>query len=339
MTNNIKDYIPGTREHATKRVDRLFGKELIDMDKLSPSDRNTLQDSITTKYVSGIVASYMARYLGLVVGMVAPEAFLLLGAVTLSSPANSTTGAWFSITLEKIKKQLNALGMDLTTKLLKADMSANALSIFSGIGYACRTIAYPALRDAMEDPTLSSISRATFLGIVTALLSHSLVRVLDNKEDAAIQFDFNDATLTGSAEAMKRYYESYVSVNGVIKELPKSEGILLYRSIYEVLKAIVKMIDDINLIETIGVDENKLSNIKGRIANLENEYEDSKLFIVTFIDAVRILLNVLGDEAKTTVENKLQILSNASENDNSEQKVKAIITDTVNIILCHLAPS
>lgn len=270
--HSILEFVPWTDAHAKKKVESLFSSKTFDHDQLTTGEAWLLSESINDKYIPSIKEGARSRYHGLIIWTVAPYEFLLLGLVLLSASANSTTGAWYSITLKEMKQKFEWMWMSLTTKLLWSDISANALATYAGIWFAYKALIFNNLMAFAQNPTVSGFVQLAGWIWVTALIHSKLEWILSRKEDASIQFDFNDATLAGMTEEQQKFFSK--SINEVTQSLERLSGdksnIELGRVIYGTMKSLV---DIVKVFDVEGRKNTEFSEIYKDLADLENNFK------------------------------------------------------------------
>lgn len=329
----VLERIPGTQEHGERKAAKLFSEAEFSHDDLTGHEAGVLAESVEAKYVPALVTSFRARIKGLIVGVVAPYEFLLIGAVTLAASAAGTTGAWYSITLKEMKAKFENMGLSLTSKLLDSDMLANSFSIYAGVGFAYKSIAFPSLKKFISDPTKENFLEFAVAVAVTGIIHGTLEGILSKKEAASIQFDFNDATLAGMTEEQQKFFSKAVSeVEGAQSGFQVGEtGTATNRRIFKcatTLSALVQKFD------VSGAHAAVFGEVGKELGELEDNYEaDTKPFIELFVSVVEKVVSILILEEATSkrISGKVKLLKELAEGDDDDtpQKVVAIITDTI----------
>ena len=334
-SQSILGRIPGTSAHAKRRTERLFSDDNFNSSELTTYEAGVLDDSIQEKYIPSLTKSHRARVAGALIGVVAPVEFLLIGAVTLAASASSTTGAWYSITLKEMKEKFERMGLNLTSNLLKADMLANSLSMYAGVGLAHRTIAYPAVTEAFQNPNQETIVKATISCIASGIVHLKLEEILRNKEDASIQFDYNDATLAGMTEEQQRFFSKAVSeVEGALTTLPNQEqGVNLNRKLFACVRALSELVQKF---DAENRHEGSFQEIADTLSGQQDSYDaDMKPFVDLVVRVVSELVKVLDfdEELSGAITSKMDILTKLDtqpDNGNeSAQTVIAVVSDAL----------
>ena len=328
--------IPGTKAHVDKTVERLFGEEMFDRTTLSESESRVLEASKKDKYGPAILESARARYLGAVVGAIAPYDFLLIGSVILASSAASTTGAWYNITLKEMKAQFEKMGLNLTSKLLKSDMLANAFAMYTGIGFGYKAIALPAIQDMVQEPNAINGIRATVALLISGTIHKVLESILSNKEEASIQFDYNDATLAGMTEEQQRFFAKAVSeVGGALDNLKTiTNPIQTNRAAHKCIRSLT---DLVRKFDVQGTHSETFQKIDSLMDGQEKNYDTGlKPFMHMFSDIITKLSSIvnLTPAMIAKLEEKARIISlwANEENEHTQAQFVAVVTETVPII-------
>lgn len=327
MFKGLAERIPGTEAHADNVVREAFKGDEFDESNLTTSEAAILEQSLKEKYIPAMRNSMRAKYLGLVIGALAPFEFLLIGAVTLAASASSTTGAWYSITLKEMKAKFEKMGLNLSSKLLKADMMANALSMYSGVGFAYRKIAYPEVEELINHPSTVNALRATVALVASGLIHGSIRSIIRNKETASIQFDFNDATLGGMTEEQQRFFSHAINeVNLAMSDIKSSrDNIALNRATLKCLTELQKLIKKFDIEDA---HKETFAEIEAGLKSQENEYgENLDPFLQLAITTLEKILGVLDleDEQRKAFLSKVQAISTT----NTPQKFIAILSDII----------
>jgi hypothetical protein len=265
---------------------------------------------------------------------VAPYEFLLIGAVVLAASASSTTGAWYSITLKEMKEKFEGMGLSLTSKLLKADMTANSLSMYAGIGFAHRLIAYPAIMEFVQDPNEVTFAKALTFVLVSGLLHNKIGGILRDKENASVQFDYNDATLAGMTEEQQKFFAEAIS--DVRKELDGvknlDSGVNYNHTVYRCVNALTFMVQGCDIHER---HQNVFDEIKQLGNGLAENYESNlEPFAEYFLQVVTRLIDVLDFEegVKMLLKSQLKQLDASDNQEGSHQKLSAIAANVIPVI-------
>lgn len=178
---------------------------------LNSQEAFAVNDAVDNKYVptlrNAAIAS-LAALPGILVQEDPNKAYVILGIIT------SVTGiAWFTITLEKVKEKFLEFGTELTANMLEAFLTTLLIiAMMSGAGLAEEQIAYIGnLASEAGIDIRTIISSAEFKALAVAASIGVGARIVSNTIKSTIKFDTNDALLTGTTEAAKRFYEQSLS--------------------------------------------------------------------------------------------------------------------------------
>jgi hypothetical protein len=314
LVRKFTERIPGTEAHVDARINKVFDDTNFDPEALTTHEAVVLEESVEEKYKPSLVASERTRYLGAVIGAIAPYEFLLIGAVTLAASAFSTTGAWYSITLKEMKEKFEGMGLSLTEKLLKADMIANSLSMYAGVGFAYREMVGSAVQDMVNDPNAVNAIRAAVSLVGAGAVHGALETILKNKEEASVQFDFNDATLAGMTEAQQKFFAQAVS--DIQKELDgldaQKPGVNFNRAL---LRSVNALIDMVETIDVEGIYRYKFAALDESSNELASDYNDEpKKFIAFLASTLMEVVNMLDFDEEQVEQFKKQLGSLTKEN-------------------------
>lgn len=337
---SILKFIPGTHEHATRRVNWLFNDANFSSPELTGREAAVLQESEDRKYIPAVVSSQRARYFGALVGMFAPEQFLLIWAVTLAASAAATTGAWYSITLKEMKNKFEKMWLNLTWDLLKADLMANSLWMYAWIGLAHKTIAFPSIVDAIQNPTKENIIKCLFDLWLSWGIHFILKRILHFKENSSIQYDFNDATLAGMTEEQQRFFSKAISeVHNLLWKLQSPEHSTSFnRTFFWCTQALCQLVKKF---DTENVHENVFKDIDLEISRQSDNYSLEFIpFIDLFVWIVKKLIWILNidNSVQSQISNKIWLIkklksSNTDDPIHNNNKIVAIVSDIIPIIV------
>jgi len=178
---------------------------------LNSDEKNIIDDSVDNKYVPSLRDSTLYALLAtpgiMTINNTGQIEFVL--AIT----ASVTGIAWFAISLKEVKSKFSDFGVELTGNMLKAFLSTLfIISITAGLSMISAPIQW-IIQTAEEngiDPKeiFSSVALQSGLQITSLCVGAGIIR---NLIRATIQFDANDAMLTGSSDAAKTYFNRAIS--------------------------------------------------------------------------------------------------------------------------------
>ncbi len=329
----ILSYIPGTSSHAERKVSWFFSSETFDHEELTTSEVWLLDESKDDKYIPAIQEWCRSRYQWLLIWALAPYEFLLIWIVLLSASANSTTWAWYSITLKEMKEKFEGMWLSLTSRLLSSDVSANALATYAGIGFAYKKLIYDSLIEFSSKPDSSSFIRFISGVWVTALIHTKLEKILANKEQASIQFDFNDATLAWMTEEQQKFFSKSINeVSGQLDRLRQSTSdIEMTRSILWVSRSLIELI---RVFDIENLYDNNFKNLEQTLSAEEDNYTwDIPRFLWIMEEVFWKILTIcnFSTDVKDQVQGKIWVLHDKT--NHSPDIVQSLLNDIVPVMM------
>lgn len=213
--SKILEILKRTGESIMKVLDAPFEwyaknqvKPLLELDP-NPKERGMIEESIRGKYIPATRNSIIAAGLGVPGIVTSPDAATIM--IILTAVFTTTGVAWFTMSLKEVKEKFSPFGTQLTSYMLQAFLSTLLMTVISA-GY---TLASPEIQAIFNWATEAGVKleMPNGLGIVAAktgtLLSGSFA--IKRLVSAVIKFDANDAMLTGSSDAAKKFFEKSIS--------------------------------------------------------------------------------------------------------------------------------
>ncbi len=168
---------------------------------LTGVERELAEDAITSKYVVAVRQSIFYSVLML------PALVLLDTAIVVSVliPTTMVAGtAWFSVSLASLKKKFEGFGTELTTNLFVAFTLA-LFMLFLSTAFSLTERVWKPSVSAVDIPPQYDLGAAALALLVVGKLLLSIFK-------GSLQYDINDAMLTGQNEAAERFFKKSLSL-------------------------------------------------------------------------------------------------------------------------------
>lgn len=168
---------------------------------LTGVERELAEDAVVSKYVVAVRQSVIYSILML-------PALVLLDTnivVSVLIPTTMVAGtAWFSVSLASLKKKFEGFGTELTTNLFVAFTLALSM-LFLSTAFS--------LTEDLWKPRVLALHLPSYANAVSACLSLLVVgKLLLSIFKGSLQYDINDAMLTGQNEAAERFFKKSLSL-------------------------------------------------------------------------------------------------------------------------------
>lgn len=196
---------------SRKIIEKNILKNFFTID-LSKTEEKIVHDSITTKYAPSVVSAIWTAIL------ITPAVLFLNTTIlaTILIPVTMVTGtAWFAISLSSIKEKLEKFGLELTAFVFKSFTSSLmilALLVF----FSFLPVIFAGISEwGAEQPLIQFISG--ILGII------AVFKIIWELFAGSVQYDVNDALLTGQDEAAELFFRRSLSNLHTAAELLRGE--------------------------------------------------------------------------------------------------------------------
>ena len=171
---------------------------------LSSQEKGMVDDSVENKYVPVLRDAAILGTIGTpgaVINSLQLDFFLIIiGLLGLS---------WFTISLEKVKEKFGDFGVELTADMLRAFLTVLFLVGGSaGLAMSSEPMQHVlSLAAEAGFDLLAVVESRVFRDISSVALLGVTVKVVRDLVAAVIKFDANDAMLTGSTDAARRFFQ------------------------------------------------------------------------------------------------------------------------------------
>jgi len=169
---------------------------------LSNFEKEMADDAIKHKYVPSLLTAFCYSML------LVPSLLLLDTAIVVSVliPTTMVAGtAWFSVSLASMKKKFENFGMELTTHLFTAFVLSLIMLFFATLTSLTTVIWRPYIPESVESNSYILLGAAILAVCVVGKLLFSIFV-------GSLEYDINDAMLTGQNEAAERFFKQSLSL-------------------------------------------------------------------------------------------------------------------------------
>ncbi len=169
--------------------------------ELTNTEKNTAEESLSDKYVNGLMTSAM-------LGILSIPAILFLDVSLLVSvliPITMVSGtAWFAVSLVNIKRKFENFGNDLTKDLYRSFCTSLVLLSLIALASLNSTALKPLIELGQSSTIVIALS-----GVIGTLV---VLKMIYDVFSGATKYDMNDSMLTGQNESAERYFRKSLSL-------------------------------------------------------------------------------------------------------------------------------
>lgn len=169
--------------------------------ELTAGERTVALDSVQQKYARALQRTVVYILLAIPAIIILDTSVLITVLIPITMVAGT---AWFSISLANMKQKFEHFGLTLTANLFEAF----AISLGLLLVLSVASLAQP-----FWGPLVGNIAADSMLGVVALVCGIVVIwNIVYKIFVGSIQYDINDAMLTGQNEAAERFYRRSLSL-------------------------------------------------------------------------------------------------------------------------------